>query len=736
MKILLLIDRLDIGGAETHVASLARALAARGNRVTVASSGGVLEQGLTSDGVQTAHLDDRFVRSFAANVARLLRLVRKEQPDVIHAHTRRTALLLRAVKTLISLAPSRFLEKPTDLWEGYRRRTLWRVAAPACIVTAHARFRPRYRHLSYWGDATVAVSDDLADHLASAFGVQRRVTVIPNGIEAAHVPSATRREDTVGVVFVSRLDRDCSAAAFALLDLAPRLARAVAEQGKRLSLTLVGGGQCYGALARRAEMLDGVRAVGAVADVTPYLAEADVFVGVSRAALEAVSAGCAVVLAGNEGYGGVLCEDNLDRLSAGNFCCRGEGKIAPERLYADVLSLALASREARAHLTAPLRARVVGEYGAPRMAARTEALYTRTLVCRRRLRVLVAGYAGCGNLGDDAILRRLVARLDGRVAPPRLAGQGIGERIDRASGRAVNCRPPIGALLRPKRCFLVGGNGCRTSMATAPRPRLVLTALVGREAVVGAPFGIPLRDRRRPTVALWRCDALVLGGGSLLQNRSTHGWRSLTYYASLPRLARLLGRPYHVVANGLGPLTGASARRTVGRLLGRAASVSLRDRASLEMARSLGVRSVICEDDPVRCWRLPRKDAAWAAAWRRWGLPQPHGRYVCVVPRACDPTEAVSRRLAELRERGFCLVLLTFDRRRDRGICRELSTRLPDALLLPPLDERLVLHLLRGAEGLLSSRLHALILAEAVGTPCALLARQEDPKFGAWGETL
>ena len=109
---------------------------------------------------------------------------------------------------------------------------------------------------------------------------------------------------------------------------------------------------------------------------------------------------------------------------------------------------------------------------------------------------------------------------------------------------------------------------------------------------------------------------------------------------------------------------------------------------------------------------------------------------MCVVPRACDPTEAVSRRLAELRERGFALVLLTFDRRRDRGICRELSTRLPDALLLPPLDERLVLHLLRGAEGLLSSRLHALILAEAVGTPCALLARQEDPKFGAWGETL
>jgi glycosyltransferase involved in cell wall biosynthesis/polysaccharide pyruvyl transferase WcaK-like protein len=736
MTIFLLIDRLDIGGAETHVALLARSLAARGNRVTVVSAGGVLEAGLSGDGVRIAHLDGRFVRSFAANTVRLARLVRKEQPDVIHAHTRRTALLLWVTQGLIHLAPSRFLTKPTALWEGYCHRALWRVCRPIGVVTAHARFRPRYRRLSYWGDATVAVSEDLAEHLARAFGVRRRVTVIPNGIETARVSRAGEREDAVGVVFVSRLDRDCSAVAFALLDLAPRLVRAAAEQGKRLTVTLVGGGACYDALARRAQTLDGVRAVGALADVTPCLAASDVFVSVSRAALEAVAAGCAVVLAGNEGYGGVLCEENLDHFSASNFCCRGEKGLDPERLYADVRSLVLASREQRARLVAPLRSRVVEAYGASRMAARTEALYTRTLVCRRRLRVLVAGYAGCGNLGDDAILRCLVARLDGRVAPPRLAGAGRQEGAERVAGRAVCCRPPRGVLLRPRRCFLVGGKDRSTLATRAPRPRLALTALVGGEAVVGAPFGIPTRDRRRPMGALWRCDALVLGGGSLLQNRSTHGGRSLAYYLSLPWLARRLGRPCHVVANGLGPLTGARAARAVGRLLDRAASVSLRDRASLALARSLGVRSVTYEEDPVRCRRWPRGCGGWAAAWRRWRLPQPQGRYVCVVPRACDPTEAVSRRLAELRERGFALVLLTFDRRHDRGICRELSTRFPDALLLPPLDERLVLQLLRGAQGLLSSRLHALILAETVGTPCALLARQEDPKFDAWGEEL
>ncbi len=740
MTIFLLIDRLSVGGAETHVVSLALALTARGNRVTVASSGGALEEKLQSGGARAIRLGGgSLARSFAPNVVTLLRAIRQEQPDVIHAHSRRTALLLRAVRFLLRLAPSCFLKQRIDLAGGYRRAALWRAAAPVCIVTAHARFRPSYRRLSYWGDATVAVSQDLAEHLARAFGVSSRVTVIPNGIEAVSARPAARREDEVGVVFVSRLDRDCSAAAFALLELLPALSHAAAEQGKRLRLTLVGGGQCYGDVARRAQALPSARAVGAVVDVTPYLRASDVFVGVSRAALEAVSAGCAVVLAGDEGYGGVLCEDNFDRLAKGNFCCRGEVGIDRERLYEDVRSLISMTAEERERLSAPLRLRVAREYGASRMADRTEAVYVRALTRARLLRVLVAGYAGCGNLGDDALLRRLIARFDGRVAPPRLVGQGGAALTEHAKdtdpprGRVVRCRPPRGALLRPKRCFLEGGDGRRQALRPTPRPRLSLRALVGREAHVGAPFGIPCYDRRRPMRALWRADALALGGGSLLQNASAHGHRSLTYYTALPRTARLLGRPYHVVANGLGPLLGAAARRSVGRLLRGAASVSLRDGASLRLARSLGACSAVYEADPVLALSLPQGDRALAAAWRRWGLPWPRGRYACVVPRMSDPTEAVTRRLAELQSRGLALVLLTFDRRRDRGICRELSTRFPDAILLPPLDERLVLYLFRHADLVLASRLHALILADLAQAPRALLARQEDPKFEGYG---
>ena len=51
MKILILTDRLEIGGAETHIAQLAQELAMRGEQVIVASSGGRIADRLEKQGI-------------------------------------------------------------------------------------------------------------------------------------------------------------------------------------------------------------------------------------------------------------------------------------------------------------------------------------------------------------------------------------------------------------------------------------------------------------------------------------------------------------------------------------------------------------------------------------------------------------------------------------------------------------------------------------------------------------
>ena len=75
--------------------------------------------------------------------------------------------------------------------------------------------------------------------------------------------------------------------------------------------------------------------------------------------------------------------------------------------------------------------------------------------------------------------------------------------------------------------------------------------------------------------ALSSCDGLVLGGGSLLQDSTS--FRSLLYYAALIFAARLEAKPVLLWGQGLGPLRRRPSRILVGRLLGLVTAVSWRD---------------------------------------------------------------------------------------------------------------------------------------------------------------
>ncbi len=58
-------------------------------------------------------------------------------------------------------------------------------------------------------------------------------------------------------------------------------------------------------------------------DINEIIAAGDVFVNVSRSALEAMASEKPVILAGNEGYIGLLSSENMEAARESNFCCRG-----------------------------------------------------------------------------------------------------------------------------------------------------------------------------------------------------------------------------------------------------------------------------------------------------------------------------------------------------------------------------------------------------------------------------
>ena len=317
MKILMAAMGLDIGGAETHIVELAKELRHQGHEVVIVSNGGVYVPEAEAAGVRhyAAPLHRRSAGAMLKASRILKQVIARERPDVVHAHARIPAFLC-----------------------GLLRR---RMKFPF-VTTAHWVFDASgvLRYLTNWGERTVAVSDDIKEYLIREYGLSAgNISVTINGVDTDKFSPDVSGEEVLAefgldrsrpvVSYVSRMDEDRALVAEQLIGLAPELDRLGVQ------LLIAGGGNVFDKLKARAEETNArlgrpcVAMTGPRTDVNRIVAAGDLFVGVSRAALEAMSAGKPVIVAGNEGYQGLFGPDKLAEAQAGNFCCRGLPASAP-----------------------------------------------------------------------------------------------------------------------------------------------------------------------------------------------------------------------------------------------------------------------------------------------------------------------------------------------------------------------------------------------------------------------
>jgi len=299
----------------------------------------------------------------------------------------------------------------------------------------------------------------------------------------------------------------------------------------------------------------------------------------------------------------------------------------------------------------------------------------------------LSGYYGYGNAGDEAVLAGLVTAL-------------------------------------------------RARRAEADQEIVVLS---GRPAETEAMHGIRAAHRYRiPALlrALSRTDALLSGGGSLLQDvTSAH---SVFYYLGVVRLAQMLGKKTMFIAQGVGPLSRPRTRRLVASVANRLNAVTIRDEGSAALLREIGVthppievtadpalllapeRQITFRDTPhifvavaLRPWA--GQDAALAeAVARACRAALPDVRLI-TVPMQPPVDEPLGERFSRLwRQEG------------GEPVAR-LGLTDPDvpATSLSPLVDALA-----GCQLVIGMRLHALILAAACGVPAVALSY--DPKVAAF----
>lgn len=171
-------------------------------------------------------------------------------------------------------------------------------------------------------------------------------------------------------------------------------------------------------------------------------------------------------------------------------------------------------------------------------------------------RIVLSGYYGFDNSGDEAVLQSILFALE-------------------AQGREQ------GIQIEP---IVLSANPART------------TEMYGVRAVPRMKPGAVIS-------ALRESNGLISGGGSLLQDATSS--RTIPYYLAILKLAQWLGKPTFIYSQGIGPVSRRMFWPWIRSTMNKCAYISVRDEESADLLTQMGVKRDRIEVTPDPVMGLP-----------------------------------------------------------------------------------------------------------------------------------
>lgn len=300
-------------------------------------------------------------------------------------------------------------------------------------------------------------------------------------------------------------------------------------------------------------------------------------------------------------------------------------------------------------------------------------------------RVVISGYYGFNNSGDEAVLRSILLALE-----------------EQSKEAGINIEPVV-----------LSADPAGTSQ------------MYGVEAV---PRMHPASIRR----ALSSAHALISGGGSLLQDAT--GMKSIPYYTGIIKLAQWMRKPTFIYAQGIGPVQRKAMFPLIASAMKKSRYVSVRDAKSAQFLREIGVNKPEVEvvPDPVMGMPLPQQAEALLAESE---LPR-IGISVRFWNKDRSDLQRISDALIKLTmQRDVQLTFLPFhtpdDVEASDFVAQQLKGRIGGGSKVEiaklPDDPQVMLLAVSQCDVLFGMRLHALIYAANQHVP--MLGLSYDPKI-------
>ncbi|HET7011761.1 MAG TPA: polysaccharide pyruvyl transferase family protein, partial [Anaerolineales bacterium] len=323
-------------------------------------------------------------------------------------------------------------------------------------------------------------------------------------------------------------------------------------------------------------------------------------------------------------------------------------------------------------------------------------------------RILIAGYYGFGNAGDEAVLGGMLHDLRGRD------------------------------------------------------PNVEFVVVSGETSATREQHGVQAvawTDVAGLVTAARSSDLLVLGGGGLfhdywdvrLEDVLAPRFCGLASYAGIPLLARLLDRPCMLYGVGVGPLNSEAGKTLTRSAFEVAQLATVRDRASIEALKATGLANDLIDErvfltadpafglpadtaDAARLWLgnegVPQGEPLMGVCLRPWDFGADQEHWVQQIARALD------RWLAEWGGRALLLPFQSrlMSRYEDdvaiaRSIVGQMMGTARCTIVGSPLSPALTAAVLGQCSVVLAMRLHAVAFALRSGVPVVAMAY--DPKVAS-----
>lgn len=544
LKVLHLISGGDTGGAKTHISALLKGL----NRMIHASIICFIEDTFYEDlykaGVPIKVFKQKS-RSDLSVIKRLVDEIEKEDYDIIHCHGARANFIALFIKNRVKkpFVTTIHSDYKLDFKDNFYKRLVYTTLNQVALKTF---------------DYYIGVSHQFRDMLIERGFKRDRIFVTYNGIDPYSIEEHLNKYDflerhgieyngQVIVGILARLDEIKDHGTFI------EAARLVLQEEDVLFLIAGEGadGEYLKELVKKYDLEDNIKFIGFVKDPYSFLNAIDINTLTSLSESFPY-----VILEGAKMKKPIVSTEvgGINRLvvdGEGGFLIQvGNAAVLKDRL----LNL-IRNPEIRETMGEKLFKAVEDKYSYNAMAKSHLEIYKNIL--NDGPAILMSGYFGFDNSGDDAILKAIVKDI--LDYNPEARVKVLSNNPDKTE------------------------NLCDVSAANRFKIRDVIRSLKGT-------------------------DILVSGGGSLLQDVTST--RSLLYYLALMKLAFLFKKPVMVYANGIGPVNKAFNRRLVKRVLNRVDFITLRDEDSRKCLEEMGVNNVNIRvtADPVFTLEAASKD--------------------------------------------------------------------------------------------------------------------------------